>query len=194
MKRIIILVLLVLMVVPIAPTYVVDESYYLYPCIGYYGVGTALPSGELVEWTIECTIFFKGVKMQDMIPSSGNHIDDDIYTAQSFTLSEIFDISITYYVRASIHFSTEYLWSGRLFVDGQNIEKIGSDRDSWAQYKCVDVLDDWSIGFYAEPSGNIRTVNDEIVTVLFLLFFGICVVIMSKKGFHWIVNQRKEKE
>ena len=190
MKQSIVLLLLVLMVVSVTPAHASDESYYLYPFVGYYGVGTALPGGELVEWTIECTIFFKGVKMQDMIPSSGNVIDDDIYTAQSFTLFEIFDISITYYVRASIYFSTEYLWSGRLSVDRQNFEKIDSDGDSWVQYKCFDALDGWSIGFYVATSGDAQIRYDGI---LLLLFFGVVAVII-KKVWHWKVNRRKKNE
>lgn len=192
MKRLITLLLLVLMIVSITSVHASDESYYLYPCIGYYGVSTALPSGELVEWTIKCNICFKGVKMQDMIPSSGNVIDDDIYTAQTFTLSEMFDVSITYYVHAVNHLSIEYLWNGELFVNEQTIEKIDRDRDTWAQYKCFDISDDWSMGFYAVASGNVKTSDNETLMV-FLLFFGLCFAIMIEKGLHWLTKRRKMK-
>lgn len=194
MKRMVALLLLVLMVASITPIHAVNESYYLYPAIGYIGASTDLPAGEMVEWTVDCTIFFKGVKMQDMIPSLGNIInDDDEYTMQSFTLSEMCAVHITYTIRALIRFSIEYLWNGELCVDGQAIEKIDRDKHSWAQYKCFDVSGDWSMGFYASASGNVQTSNNEILMV-FLLFFGLCFAIMIEKGCRWISKRRKRSD
>ena len=190
MRPLIALLLLILMVMSVTPTYVSDESYYLYPFIGYMGVGTNLPAGKMVEWTIDCVISFKGVKIQDMIPSAGNVIDDDIYTAQSFTLSEIFDISIRYCIRASLHLSTLYLWNGELCVDEQTIEEIDHDRDSWAQYKCFDILDGWSIGFYAVTSGDIQTTDNGMLMLLALL----SVAVVVERGYSYIMKRRKRNE
>ena len=193
MKRLIILLLL-LMMVSVTPTHAVDEQYYLYPAIGYIGVSTDLPSGEMVEWVIDCTIFFEEIEMQDMIPTSDSIIDKDKYIARSFTFLEMFNVRISYCVRFFIHHSTLYLWNGELVVDEQTIEEMPYDEDSWVQYKCWDVSGDWSIGFYAATSGNIRTIGNGMLMASVLLFLGVCVVIMTKKGYHWIAKQREGEE
>lgn len=193
MKWLIVLLLLVLIIVSVTPSQTSDESYYLYPTVNPIGASIDLPAGEMVEWAITCTVFFKGVKMQDMASSSGIVIDKDKYTSQSFTLSEMQDVHITYTVRAFIRLSTVYLWNGELYVDGQPIKKMPYGEDSWAQYKCFDVSGCWSIGFYAVTSGNIQTPDNEIL-MAFLLFFGLCFAIMIEKGLRWISKWRKEEE
>lgn len=193
MKQLVVLLLLVLMTLSIVPSYTSDENYYLYPAVGYVGVSTDLPAGETVEWAIACTVFFKGAKIQDMVPTSGIIIDDNKYIARSFILSEMRDVHITYTVRAFIRLSTVYLWNGELNVDGQTIKKMPCGEDSWAQYKCFDTLGNWSIGFYAVASGNVQISNNEIL-MAFLLFFGLCFAIMIEKGCNWISKWRKKEE
>jgi len=165
MKRMIPLLLLVLMVASVTPAHAVND-YYLYPAISYVGDINDLPVGEKLGWTFDCTIFFKGVKIQDMLPTSDSVIDGDKHTIRSFTLSEMNDIRITYYVRAFLHLSTEYLWDGELLVAEQTIEEIDYGRGSWAQYKCHDVSGNWSIGFYAGEPWYIRAVNTETPVVI----------------------------
>ena len=191
MKRLIILLLLVLMMVSVAPAHTTDESYYLYPAINYVGDSADLPAGEMVEWTVECTIFFKGIEVQEMVPSMGNTLDADKCTIQSFTLSEMFGIHITYTIYVFIRSSIEYLWNGQLNVDEQTIEEY--DHDYWVQYRCLDISDDWLMELYAATSGDIRTTDNGILMLLALLSLGI-VVVMTEKGYHWLVKRGKEEE
>lgn len=150
MKRLsVLLVLVVVLVVAfVMPTHETNKGYYLYPAIGYTGTGADLPSGEMVEFAVNCVIFFKGVKTQDMIPTSDQVIDADKCTVRRFTLSEIYAIRITYHVRIFIRHSTLYLWNGELLVE--SLEWIGNSKNSWAQYKCFDESGGWSIGFYVK--------------------------------------------
>jgi len=192
-KRLVILLLL-LMVVSVTPTHAVDEQYYLYPAIGYIGVGTDLPSGEMVEWIIDCTVFFEEVEMQNMIPTSDSIIDKDKYIARSFTLLEMSDVRISYRVHFFIHRSTLYLWNGELIVDEQTLEWIDSDRNySWAQYKCFDVSGDWSIGFYASTGGTAQVMDTGMVMLFYLIPFGASVVIL-KTVYRWITKYKREEE
>ena len=193
MKRLVVLLLLILMVVSIVPSHTSDESYYLYPAIGHPGDGTELPAGEFIEWTIDCIVFFEEVEIQRMTPTWDGIIDDDKYVVRSFSLFEISDVGMVYYVQASFHLSIEYWWTGELYVNEQTIRKMPYGEDSWAQYKCFDMLDGWAIGFYVVSSGNIRTSDNEMLMV-FLLSFGLCFAIMIEKGCRWISKWRKKNE
>lgn len=115
--RVLLVLVVVLVVASVVPTYETNKGYYLYPTINYVGDITNLPTGETVEWDFGCTIFFKGVKIEEVTPISSVVLDKDRHTARSFTLSEIFNINIVYYVRIYIHLCTVYLWNVELVVD-----------------------------------------------------------------------------
>ena len=190
MKQWIGLLLLVLMVMSVTPAHVSDESYYLYPFIGYVGTSNDFPAGEMIEWAFDCAIFFKGIEIQKMIPATDQNFDVDKCTIQSFTLFEMSDIYITYTARAFTCLSTEYLWNGQLYVDEHTIGKIKLDRDAWAQYKYFDISDGYSMGFYAVASGNIQTIDNRILMILSL---GVVAVVIGE-GYSYIMKRRKRNE